>query len=184
MQTLINTIIAQAAARGISQKALAASAGVPAETLSRMKRRPPVRAGVLERLALGAGLRLALVGVDAGVAGTGTADAGAADAGLARLAAQPLAPLPFTQKYRQLVWSNPDAPAEVFVRQALLKPDFTVLLDAATEFGLGFVDAQWALLVAEGSKEAARARLATERTLRNIRVGYEQANQVITHAVN
>ena len=176
MQTLINTIIAQAAARGISQKALAASAGVPAETLSRMKRRPPVRAGVLERLAL--------VGVDAGVAATAAADAGAADAGLARLAAQPLEPLPFTQKYRQLVWSNPDAPAEVFVRQALLKPDFTVLLDAATEFGLGFVDAQWALLIAEGSKEAARARLATERTLRNIRVGYEQANQVITHAVN
>lgn len=171
MQSLINTIINQAAAKGISQKALAASAGVPPETLSRMKRRPSVRAGVLERLALGAGLRLALVGV--------------ADADLARPAAQPrlppppnspvVSPLPFTQKYRQLVWSNPDAPAEVFVRQALLKPDFSVLLDAATEFGLDFVDAQWAVLMTEGSKEAVRARPATERTLRNIRGGYEQA---------
>ncbi len=173
MQALINTIISQAAAKGISQKALAASAGVPPETLSRMKRKPSVRAGVLERLALGAGLRLALVtDVDA-------------DADLARPAVQPrmasplnsavASPLPFTQKYRQLVWSNPDAPAEVFVRQALLKPDFSVLLDAATEFGLDFVDAQWAVLMAEGSKEAVRARPATERTLRNIRVGYEQA---------
>jgi hypothetical protein len=171
MQSLINTIINQAAAKGISQKTLAARAGVPPETLSRMKRRPSVRAGALERLALGAGLRLALVGL--------------ADADLARPAVQPrlpsppsspvVSPLPFTQKYRQLVWSNPDAPAEVFVRQALLKPDFSVLLDAAMEFGLDFVDAQWAVLMAEGSKEAVRARPATERTLRNIRGGYEQA---------
>ena len=69
MQSLINTVISQAAAKGISQKALAARAGVPPETLSRMKRRSPVRAGVLERLALGAGLRLALV--DVGVADVG-----------------------------------------------------------------------------------------------------------------
>lgn len=173
MQSLINTIINQAAAKGISQKALAASARVPPETLSRMKRRPSVRAGVLERLALGAGLRLSLVGV------------GVAEADLARPAVQPrtasplnspvVSPLPFTQKYRHLVWSNPDAPAEVFVRQALLKPDFSVLLDAAIEFGLDFVDAQWAVLMAEGSKEAVRAKPATERTLRNIRGGYEQA---------
>jgi hypothetical protein len=175
MQSLINTIINQAAAKGISQKALAARAGVPPESLSRMKRRPSVRAGALERLALGAGLRLALVAnVDVD-----------ADSDLARPAAQPrmasppsspvVSPLPFTQKYRQLVWSNPDAPAEVFVRQALLKPDFSVLLDAAMEFGLDFVDAQWAVLMAEGSKEAVRAKPATERTLRNIRGGYEQA---------
>ena len=129
--------------------------------------------GVLERLALGAGLRLALV------------DAGAGDVGLVVQTAQPQVttnvPLPptFTQKYRQLVWSNPDAPAEVFVRQALLKPDFQVLLDAATEFGLGFVDTQWALLMAEGSKEALRAKPHAERTLRNIRYGYEQARQYI-----
>ena len=169
MQALINTIIKQAAAKGISQKALAARAGVPQETLSRMKRRPSVRAGALERLALGAGLRLALV----------------TDVDLAPSAVQPrmashlnsavASPLPFTQKYRQLVWSNPGAPAEVFVRQALLKPDFSVLLDAATEYGLDFVDAQWAVLMAEGGKEAVRARSATERTLRNIRGGYEQA---------
>lgn len=171
MQALINAIIKQAAAKGISQKALAARAGVPQETLSRMKRRPSVRAGALERLALGAGLRLALV-TDV-------------DVDLAPSAVQPrmalplnsavASPLPFTQKYRQLVWSNPGAPAEVFVRQALLKPDFSVLLDAATEYGLDFVDAQWAVLMAEGGKEAVRARSATERTLRNIRGGYEQA---------
>lgn len=176
MQSFINIIINQASTKGISQKALAASAGVPPETLSRMKRRPSARAGALERLALGAGLRLALV------------DAGVPDLGLG-LVTDPLlssptplptplnahSSLPFTQKYRQLAWSNPNAPAEVFVRQALLKPDFSVLLDAAVEFGLDFVEAQWAVLMAEGSKEAVRARSATERTLRNIRGGYEQA---------
>lgn len=164
MQTLISTIIDQAAAKGISQKALAASAGVPPETLSRMKRKPSVRSQALERLAKGAGLRLTLV--DAGAAGARASSQSA-----------PVAPLPFKQKYRQLVWSNPDAPAEVFVRQALLKPDFSVLLDAATEFGLAFVDEQWAVLVAEGSKEAVRALAVTGRTLRNIRYGFEQANR-------
>ena len=175
MQSLINIVISQAAAKGISQKALAARAGVPPETLSRMKRRPSVRAGVLERLALGAGLRLALVDVDVGAADTGAAVQSAQPPVTANV---PLPPT-FTQKYRQLVWSNPDAPAEVFVRQALLKPDFQVLLDAATEFGLNFVDTQWALLMAEGSKEALRAKPHAERTLRNIRYGYEQAKQRI-----
>ena len=172
MQALITAIISQAAAKGISQKALAASAGVPPETLSRMKRKPSVRAQALERLAKGAGLRLTLV--DAGAATNLLADR--------RVSAEsaesvPVAPLPFKQKYRQLAWSNPDASAAVFVRQALLKPDFSVLLDAATEFGLAFLDEQWAVLLAEGSKEAVRALPATGRTLRNIRFGYEQANR-------
>ena len=173
MEILLTTIIKQAAAKGISQKALAASAGIPQETLSRMKRKPSVRAQALERLAKGAGLRLTLV--DAGAASVGLAGA-PPTTDKADTASALISPLPFKQKYRQLVWSNPDAPAEVFVRQALLKPDFSVLLDAATEFGLAFVDEQWAVLVAEGSKEAVRALPATGRTLRNIRYGYEQAN--------
>lgn len=145
METLVTIIDKKAAAKGISQKALVASAG----------------------------LRLTLVDVErvsADPARTPPA------AGKADTASASITPLPFKQKYRRLVCSNPDAPAEVFVRQALLKPDFSVLLDAATEFGLAFVDEQWAVLVAEGSKEAVRALAATARTLRNIRYGYKQAN--------
>ena len=177
MNTLVAVILAEAAARGISQKSLAASAGIPEETLSRMKRKPSVRSEALERLAKCAGLRLALLPASSALKGedlepvsiekTLTRASGASVAAPARTG--------FRQKYRKLVWSNPEAPAEVFVRQALLKPDFSVLLDAATEFGLDFVDQQWTLLQAEASQAAMRAAPVTQRMLRNIRHGYEQA---------
>ena len=177
MNPLVAAILAEAAARGISQKSLAASAGIPEETLSRMKRKPSVRSEALERLAKSAGLRLALLPASSAskdedlepvnIEKTLTTASGTGAAAPARTG--------FRQKYRKLVWSNPEAPAEVFVRQALLKPDFSVLLDAATEFGLDFVDQQWTLLQAEASHEAVRATPVTQRMLRNIRHGYEQA---------
>lgn len=177
MNTLVAAILAEVAARGISQKSLAASAGIPEETLSRMKRKPSVRSEALERLAKSAGLRLALLPASSAsrdedlepvnIEKTLTTASGTSAAAPLRTG--------FRQKYRKLVWSNPEAPAEVFVRQALLKPDFSVLLDAATEFGLDFVDQQWTLLQAEASQEAVRATPVTQRMLRNIRHGYEQA---------
>lgn len=169
---LLATILEEAAAKGISQKSLAAGACIAGESLSRMKGKAAVRSDTLEQLAQGVGLRLALLPLE--------------EKGRPRVLKTPLAAAPdrpgaaggkagFREKYRALVWSNPQASAEVFVRQALLKPDFSVLLDAATEFGLGFVDRQWALLQAEGSQEAVRAAPATQRMLRNMHHGHEQA---------
>lgn len=81
----------------------------------------------------------------------------------------------FQEKYKALVWANPKAPPEVFVRKALLCPDFSVLLDAAVEFGLSFVQEQWRVLEAEKSKDAVRASPTTTRMLRNLADGYQQA---------
>lgn len=61
METLITTIFASAQAKGISQKELAARAGVAEATLSRLKRKTSLRTSVLEALANSVGLRLKLV---------------------------------------------------------------------------------------------------------------------------
>jgi hypothetical protein len=84
------------------------------------------------------------------------------------------ADLPFREKYRTLVHSNPDAAPEVFVRQALIRPDFTILLDAADEFGLEFLLQQWEVLQNEGSGETVRAAPITNRMLRHIVSGFKK----------
>lgn len=43
---------------------------------------------------------------------------------------------PFRDRYRSLVWSNPDADDSIYLRRALLQPTFQMLLDGAVEFGL------------------------------------------------
>lgn len=83
--------------------------------------------------------------------------------------------LSFKEKYRALVWSNPDAPVEVFIRKALLRADFAVILDAAVEFGLAAVQAQWIALEESGEPEVLRAASVTSRILKNISDGYQQA---------
>ena len=169
MSKLITAIVNSAALQGISQKALAMRAGIAEASLSRMKRKPSVSSSALERLASSAGLRLALL--PATPATTRPAIAPLADALPAHTAAQR-----FAEKHRQLAWSNPEAAPDVLLRQALTRPDFSVLLDAATAFGLDAVEQQWQALQAEASPEALRAQLGTTRMLRNIRHGYEQAS--------
>jgi hypothetical protein len=83
----------------------------------------------------------------------------------------------FQEKYRALVWSNPLAAPEVFIRKALLQADFNILLDAAIAFGLPELNKQWDILESEKSREAMRASTTTTRILRNLKNGYQQAHQ-------
>ncbi len=82
----------------------------------------------------------------------------------------------FRDKYRWLVFSNSSAPDAVYMRRALLAPRFPMLLDAALEFGLPTLEAEWAKLKIEVSKEVARALPETGRILVTLRRGYEQAS--------
>lgn len=144
---LLTTILKTGRTQGLSQKVVAARAGVPEETLSRMKGRSTVKSDVLQKLAGVVGLQLALV----------PRPSGTPKASPARQ--------PFTQKYKALVWSNQNAPAEIFIRKALLRPDFTVLLDAAEEFGVPKLKKEWQVLEDEGTPEAQRAAPVTKRML-------------------
>jgi hypothetical protein len=82
----------------------------------------------------------------------------------------------FQEKYKALVWSNPHAAPEVFIRKALLQADFNLLLDAAIAFGLPELNKQWDILECEKSPEAMRASSTTTRILRNLQNGYQQAH--------
>lgn len=64
MQHLVATIFASAREKGISQKELAARAGVAEATLSRLKHQDSLRTSVLASLANSVGLRLALVAAE------------------------------------------------------------------------------------------------------------------------
>lgn len=156
--TLISQIIRIAHDRGVNQKTLALRAGVPEETLSRAKKRGSARLGVVEALARAAGVK---VGV---VSGTAT----------------PLAPTQLTDKsfrsqHHWLAWSNPNASNDILLRRALVNPEFRTLLAAALEFGVDMVVREWQSLKAEGEAEVLRAMPVTERILRNICNGYQQA---------
>lgn len=157
-KTLISQIISAAQARGINQKALAARAGVPEETLSRAKRRGSARLDIVEALARAANVSIGLVS-----------------------GAQPRCPpakLPktsFRDQYHWLAWANPNASDEILLRQALVKPEFRTLLDAAIEYGVSKITSEWELLKTEGDVETLRAMPVTDRILRNICNGYQQA---------
>lgn len=156
--TLIAQIIQAAQARGVNQKTLAVRAGVPEETVSRAKKRGTARWSVVEALASAAGVTIGLVsGAPAG---------------------QPVDPprTSFRDRYHWLAWANPNASDEVLVRSALVNPEFRTLLDAALEFGVNTVTREWDLLKIEGDRETLRALPITERILRNIRDGYQQAH--------
>lgn len=81
----------------------------------------------------------------------------------------------FSQRHPELVWSNSQAGEEVFLRAALLKPRYHTILDACAEFGLERVRAEWAGLATEGTQEARRAAPAVARMLRNIELGFADA---------
>lgn len=73
------------------------------------------------------------------------------------------------------MWSNPDADDAVFIRAALMRPRFSLLLDIVAEFGLNRVSEEWAGLQKDDTREVARARAPVERILMNIRKGIELA---------
>ncbi len=156
--TVISQILRAAHARGINQKDLAARAGISEETVSRAKKRGSARWAVIEALARAANVNVGLVSA-------------------AQIRRAPVLPpdASFRQRYRWLVWANPSAPDEVLLRRALVNPEFRTLLDAALEFGVDRITREWDLLKAEGDEETVRAQPMTDRLLRNIHDGYQQA---------
>ena len=155
MDTLIDQIISAAHVRGLNQTALAARAGVPKETLSRAKKRGSAGLDIVRALARAAGVDLGIV-----PAAPSSRSAPAAT---------------FRERHRLLAWSNPGASPAVLLRRALVAPEFGTLLDAALEFGVDEVIREWERLKSSGDPEAKRAAPITDRILRNIRHGYQQA---------
>lgn len=155
-RTLIARIVKTAQANGLNQKALALRGGLPEETLSRMKKRGSGNFAAVARLARAAGTRLGLV-----------------DSPVSPRHSQ--CPASFRDKYAvALAWSNKGVPDDVLMRRALVKPGFQLLLDAAIEFGVDALLAEWNRLKAEGSPEALKAASITERLLGHIHDGYRQ----------
>lgn len=70
-----------------------------------------------------------------------------------------------------LVWSNANAPDEVWIRAALLRPRFLQVLDIVEAFGIARVEGEWETLRVEGSPRARRVETRVDRILRNIRRG-------------
>ena len=77
--------------------------------------------------------------------------------------------------YAGLVWSNSQAPEEAYIRSALLKPHFLVLLELVLELGLDRVNREWSLLADEGTPEAVRAKASVTRILTHIERGIANA---------
>jgi transcriptional regulator with XRE-family HTH domain len=158
MSSLIKQIIGIARQHGLTQKVLARNAGVPEETLSRAKRRDGASLGVVEALAQAAGARVAVIPV-------------VPKATVASLADE----VSFVAKNRHLAWSNPNASSETLLRQALAKAEFQAILDASVVFGVERVEREWALLKASDAAPALRVAPVTDRILRNIHAGFQQA---------
>lgn len=159
---ILDQIFAAARARGFTQKQLAAAAGIREETLSRAKKRGSLQLAVAESLARAAGVELSIQPV----AGTHAVLA---------LAPPPQSSAAFRERYRALLWSNPEASDEVLLRRALVRPGFRMLLDAAVEFGLTRLHREWAILLAAGDPEALRVRPVAEQLLKNIQDGFALA---------
>jgi transcriptional regulator with XRE-family HTH domain len=158
MSSLIKQIIGIARQHGLTQKVLARNAGVPEATLSRAKRRDGASLGVVEALAQAAGARVAVIPVVPEASATYLADEAS-----------------FRTRNRHLAWSNPNASSETLLRQALAKAEFQAILDASVVFGVERVEREWALLKASDAAPALRVAPVTDRILRNIHAGFQQA---------
>lgn len=78
----------------------------------------------------------------------------------------------FWNKHPGLVWSNPAADDSAHIRAALIKPQFSRLLDITIEFGFERLDREWIELQNDDSREVVRARSAVERILTHIQQGF------------
>jgi len=79
------------------------------------------------------------------------------------------------QRHKGLVWSNRQASDDIWIRTAILKPRFSILLDMALAFGLNRLEDEWTLLQKSTPAESTRVAHTVNRILRNIRLGYERA---------
>jgi len=80
----------------------------------------------------------------------------------------------FWKKHPGLVWSNRRADDSVMIANALLRPNFHLLLDIAAQFGLGRLKTDWEHLrtgIGDDPTDQAQLRRATpivERCLRHM----------------
>ena len=79
------------------------------------------------------------------------------------------------RQLRGVLWSNDNAPEEAYIRSALLRPSFHLLLALALELGLDRVAAEWEFLKTCGDGRVERATIPVERMLGNIREGFSLA---------
>ncbi len=171
MSNLLGEIIEHANRQGISQKELAVRAGIAEGSLSRAKRKGSLSSTTLEHLATEAGVKLVAIPLDGRIKATNQKGI---KADLNEPSNKSSSRMPFKDKHRLLAWANPAAPVDILLRRALVRPDFAVLLDAATELGVERLEEQWRLLQKEASTETLRTAPVTNRMLRHIRHGYEQ----------
>jgi len=75
------------------------------------------------------------------------------------------------KKYPGLVWSNPKASREIYIRQALLRPRFTRLFSMASDFGVSKLKKEWTVLKIDGGFEVEKAAPEVERILKNMDTG-------------
>lgn len=156
--SLLEQVLLVAKQKGLTQKVLAQKAGISQENLSRGKKRGNTTTDLLQRLADAAGVHIQVTPFPQGSVPPASSKNQR-----------------FRDKHRTLVWSNPNASDDVFLQRALLRPQFSVLLDAALEYGLERLETEWMNLKREGGDEVLRASPVTQRILHNIRNGREQA---------
>lgn len=156
--SLIDAVLQAAQAQGLDQRRLAERAGLRPETVSRAKRRGTLDLSSLQALAGVVGLELALQPGQ-------RYDASPPNP-------PPVARSPLAQPRWGLAWSNPDAPAEVLVRNALAHGRFELLLQAVLGHGMAAVRAQWQQVA---PTLPARARQEVQRKLDNIEKGISGA---------
>lgn len=75
---------------------------------------------------------------------------------------------PFREKYKFLAWANPSMSTGVLLRQALVRSDFDMLLDATAEYGFHVLQSEWNALLANPDPSVHRAKQTTSRMLRHI----------------
>lgn len=155
---LIDAVLAAARRQGLDQRQLAERAGLRPETVSRAKRRGTLDLASLQALAGVVGLELAL------------------QPGQRYDAPPPSPPTvarsPLAAPQWGLAWSNPDAPPEALLRNALAHGRFDLLLQAVIGHGLDAVLQQWQQVA---PTLPARARKEVQRKLNNIEKGWTDA---------
>ncbi len=83
--------------------------------------------------------------------------------------------LELKQQLRGVLWSNANAPEQAYVRAALLRPRFHLILAIALELGLDRVTAEWDFLKAYGGDRTERVAGPVERMIGNIGEGFRHA---------
>lgn len=152
----------------LSQRALADRAGCSRETVIRLEQGKDVGVHTAQRVVEVLGARLTVT-VCAPVQPTKPVE-------------RPIDARPCRQKYRHLVWSNPDhASDEVFIRAALARPHVLVLADFVAEYGMARILKEWQVVLPALSGGA--RPLMVERMLANFNAALADQGKERSHAV-